>query len=520
MKQLVLVVVMGSVFLLGIYGLQKLPAGMQEAVDNYMAYSVKMGARFPQEILSDVKKFPLPLMIRLVLPNQVLLSEKLMRLPVILIGIGVLVLWAYFWKEERVLSTLMLVVTPWFVKNSLFDFGSILTLFFSLLAWVGFKNKWNRWWKLAIVTCLSLSSLAGLIMAGVLSTVWSWKEKWIYLFVILLGMGVRLSPTAWWKSTVESHVEFSLGQISGEVDQRVRAEYKINGEEDIWPIQIKRIGYNKYNFLGQKLAKEAIKLFDLEWMASPAQLNTTVSKDLWGEKGISLIYFWELILAGWGMFKLEKLSKIAKEMCLLATVVAGIAAFFSPSSEIEGAGFLVVVPIVILSALGMRELLKNKWLALTSVFILWGVISTYHHFLIHEEYWRDNRPIVFKEMMIMWKKYGLNNKTTMSAVLAPTQYYWAWSAKVSPKEFWSNFSENPTVGNTTFRHFDLSKEPYQKGEVYIGLPGEFLGNKLKNRQNDFSPSELPLQMQLLSQASFRDAVSYGNGNFVWAVKIK
>jgi hypothetical protein len=99
------------------------------------------------------------------------------------------------------------------------------------------------------------------------------------------------------------------------------------------------------------------------------------------------------------------------------------------------------------------------------------------------------------------------------------QYYYAWQNHIDPNIFWKSNSGNPDFGRFRFYNFDFTNQKNLPSGVYVGFPGQFIGNKITKNSNDFSSDELPKNMRLLSSFKFEKHVSYGNGDQIWMVQV-
>ena len=104
-------------------------------------------------------------------------------------------------------------------------------------------------------------------------------------------------------------------------------------------------------------------------------------------------------------------------------------------------------------------------------------------------------------------------------LIGPSQYYYAWEFQLDPSQFLANKDENPTLDNVHFYNFDLTEDKSPSKGIYIGFPGQFLGNQKIKNTNDFSASDLPGDRYLLDSFSFEKHVSYGNGDQIWVVQV-
>jgi hypothetical protein len=203
------------------------------------------------------------------LPAPILYSYKWHRIiPVSISGLALIFLWLITKQiSGSNWSMLMMAISPWFVKLALFDLAGITLLAFVLLAIFG----WVKSQKVVITI--------GLV--GSLLLLWSYR-------------------------TMD---KYPVEQAKFDVDQRVREETKINNYLDIIPLKIKRISYNKWYFEYLNYVPRFFNILNWDKLVSPSEQGTTVARSLWGETGISSLFFWQILLAILGLFTLKNLPK-------------------------------------------------------------------------------------------------------------------------------------------------------------------------------------------------------------------
>lgn len=488
---------LGISFLVVLFFLQRFPLSPEEVQENYLAWSLGNQPKLSPEAKENLTNFPkdkfiFSLPIKKFFPTQILLSPKFHRLPNLILSILILVLVSSFvFKYQSpsiyIATVFFLSLTPWYALVSVFNFSSLIILTLSLLLFFSFFK----------------SKLLFIILS---------------LFLILFLFLHRFQLVS---QTIFSDPDTSISHQSFEVDQRVRQEFKLNGYQDIIPIAIKRIGYNKYFFYYRRLAREALKIFDWERLSSPSQVQTTIAKNLWSERGFPLLFFWQIPLFFLGLFSFSQLSPQVRKLCSVFLIWGLFLSFIAPNSNLETSGFPLVIPISIICAFAISKILRFRyWLSVPGLFVLWAAFAVYHHFLFHELYWRDNRPFVFTQAVKLFQDNPTSSPTLITNILGPTHFYYAWGTRLQPDFFWKNYSDNPDFGNVSFRHFDLTKAPLNDTKVFIGLPGEFLGNQSLKQQNDFNPASLPPLLSLKATVPIKQIVSFGNGNYLWLVERK
>ncbi len=390
-------------------------------------------------------------------------------------------------KKVAVVSTMFLGTSLWWMLSSLFYPLTGLT-FLAICLVLLFENKGLRWLLLVI---LALSGLMGTMWGLVYST---HKKDWLLLvIVVLIGSRAVLTDNAWVAA------QTTIPKIAEEVRVRMQEEFKVNGYNMIWPFRVKLLGYNTYYFAVREGYKELVKVMDFDFLTSPGQQSATISRGLWTAKGLPVVYFWLVLLAIWGLFNRETVSDQLKKTSWILLVWGLLAGMVSPGPKLVQSAIGVAAFVAIWAGVGFINL-RNMGKIVVVVIGSLGITFGTWHLLTHELYWRDNRPWVFEQMAKSAVKHGAGRPVVASSLLGdPSSYF---------------------TSQATFRHFDLTTEKLDKEIVYIGLPGEFLGDRSKKGDNHFESSWLPSEMKLLETIPIHDTVSFGNGDSIWVVETK
>lgn len=495
--------VLAIVFLLGILLFSHFSPSLSEVEQLNKSLAFKSGY-FQNE------PFPLAVIIGSIYPNQLLYSFSLHRLiPVSLAIIAV----ALF--PESVWGIIMLVISPWFIKSALFDTTSILTL---VLALALIKARQQHWGYLipALIFLLSFTSLAGLVFALVCLAIILFDQNRINRALGVLSILVLvLSLSLFGRSHLIARDIFAAvdnyGQerASFDVNMRLHDETVINNYQDVIPLTVKRLAYNKLFFQYLNAVPNVFNSLNFDKLFSPSQQGVTVARNLWGETGFISLFFWEMGLLILGVCTWRTIAKVIR-ITIIMTLVAGLlGASLYPSANFELGGIVALIGLSLLAGQGFVLISKNKLVLLpTALLVVVSIGSTYYYFLAKELTWRDNRPYVMTLMATEAKKY-LNSKVVVSGMVGPSDSYWHWTTHQDSRSF----------SNIRFDNFNFAADNCFGPGIYIGLPGQFVGNKTKINSNNFSISELPNYMHLLSSYNFEKHVSYGNGDQIWIVQI-
>ena len=423
-----------------------------------------------------------------------------------------------------------LLVMPWFWNLMVFNLPGLWSLFLGL-AVLGTSRtiKEKRLRNVIIIFLLlflSMSSFSGIFLSGILAfnltlnkRIAGNKLSAFILGVFLIGFGIWVTggfnSSRWfWKDMglTESNLMFA-------VDQRAKFEYQLNNFNDVIPLKLKRISYNKLVFGYLAVGKHFSEMIDFEKWSYPGQADTTISKNLWSSKELSFLPFWVIPLALWGIYKGSKSNKEWAQMANLFLIWGVVASFFGKSGSFLINGTGLYLGLSMWAFLGIRTF--NNYLKVPIIgLIIWSGLMNYAHFVGHEEYWRDNRPMAQLTMARMIENRPQATPGFVTTILGRSFLYYAWIGKMEAGVFWNGVENSNTFDNIVFDHFDLNRKSNASKGIYVGLPGEFIGNKKDKNDNGFVPSELPGEYKLLESYITHDTVSFGNGDYIWKVEIK
>ena len=370
------------------------------------------------------------------------------------------------------------------------------------ILWLGFLNLW-----------LSLTGFSGWIFTAVFAGVKLLKKDY-RIGLVLLAVVIYAwfaAVRVYWQQNASGSAFSIDSDLTAQVNQRVQNETKLNRYREPVPLFLKRLVYNKPYFALRETGQNIVSVFSLEKLAFPGQGDATVARNLWGSKSLPWIFFWLIPLIFYAVYLHKNISRELKFIITIFGVwgiLSVIAGNYGNWVE-NGIGFFVASLLLILWLVTTMRL-RGK--IIFALLLLVSVVPSYYHFLYHEEVWRDNRPTVHLAMAQMAVEHKAGYVTT---VLGRSFLYYGWINNINPKEFWQGAEAGMKIDGVKFDHFE---KPVNKG-VYIGLPGEFLGNRAVDNKNEFRASELPRGWELLESAKIRDTVSFGNGDYVWAVKI-
>lgn len=493
-------VIIVSVFWILIFGIIKFAPTDAELLLRYASVSKFSAINLPANFAGELP-FPIPTAVLSLFTNHIPVNIFLFRLPNLIISLLNLGITGILFSTG---AMLIFSGSLWLFWISMSDFSAAVTLLLVMLILAVDKNIGNSkhkfYWFGFLNLWLSMTSFAGWIFV-IIFIFWKLKERdWK-----TTGMVILIAAYAYFNA-VNIYFVSEKTDLGSMVDQRVRYETTITNYREPVPLFIKRFVYNKPYFWYRKKIIEIGSYFSLEKMAFPGQEDATVSRNLWGSKSLPWIYFWQIPLVVYAItrIKIHKNIVILGGWGLLSLILGNKGDWLANS---------IGIPLTMAVIMGdfINQSNQRIRMAVWVMFII-SVIPSFYHFVNHEQVWRDNRPLVHQTMAQMALRH---EGTTISTILGRSFLYYGWIKQIEPEMFWRGFEVGMKIDGVKFDHFE---KPIHKG-VYVGLPGEFIGNKSDKRSNEFSAIELPGNMKLLEEAKTKDTVSFGNGDYIWTVQV-
>lgn len=499
-----------GLFLVALFLVGRFPPTLSEVVGLEQSLIYKSGATVQIA-------YPFPILLGSLLPRSVLYSYQWHRLLPISAGLFALILF-----PETGWAIIILAISPWFVRAAFFDLNAVLTLILvEAILWLDKNNK--NFLLPFFILMLSFTSLAGIVFAGIFVIVLAMRQKIIGALVCGIILFLTFLPFGRYQTIyaqiLGSFDNYDFTRATFDVNYRAHDETVINNYQTVIPLAIERISYNKWFFKYLHDSKSIFNSFNFDRIFSPSEEGITVARSLWGETGFMSLFFWEMWLVLLGILSWQTILPKHKKIIVVTSIAGVIATIVTPSANFEQAGILVLISICLLAGHGVNFLVRKPVILVITIFIsVVGIISSYYYFFHYELAWRDNRPFVMYNTAALARDYP-QQPVVITDIIGPNQFYYAWEKHLDPKEFWSTNTDYPKYANVRFDNFDLTKKLCFKSAIYIGFPGQFIGNGAIGKNNDFFASQLPGNMRLLSAFKFEKHVSYGNGDQIWAVQV-
>lgn len=182
--------------------------------------------------------------------------------------------------------------------------------------------------------------------------------------------------------------------------------------------------------------------------------------------------------------------------------------------------FLIMWPTSIIMAIAWEEMIilsKKKYilaswcLGVVGVLLISAFGFNFYDLKVREEYWFDNRPLVFQFWYKNLSKIDLNNyqKIYISSLVGdPKAYCNFYLGKVCEDKKW------------IFKNFNLAEDKINNKTIYAGFAGEFVGPKFKNDVSSDWQKQVELRgISFLAVRNLRDTIANQYGNEV-AVAVK
>ena len=463
------------------------------------------------------------------------LNNSSVRLPGILIGL--LTLYVFYTlarlllpKNISIISTLLLGFSPYLIQINIFNFGGTLTLLNFLLAFYFYRKK-NTFTFLLFCVLAGLSSLSALpaILVLVISYYYVNGEKRkvyycvttaLIIFAVLLKTNPQLGNFLVRESIVRDLLPSSY---TFEIDRRLSFGQIISSPLITPKFNYNRLAFNKAYFGLTEFLKELIRPFDYEILTSSFQAQTILAKERIDSVALPKVFFWEAPLIILGVIIFLKLKY--KNLKILFLAVAASLGIFKESS------FYLALPIIVwLNSLTLDYLLQirrttlGRVVLVILVLLFLGSYSDFIYRLRTQKYsWGEPNDVAQYQIWNFINKEGVDKgRTVVTDRLGDPAFYYLFYKRIDPYFFQQNKILSQTliagrtrilkVGEVEFRSFKYYDSPKGENEIWVGLPGEFVGEK-----KDFSTIEHVPSGQIVGKIRSVKQASKLFGDELWFV---
>jgi len=464
------------------------------------------------------------------------LNNLSVRLPGILIG--PLALYVFYTlirlilpKNTSIISTLLLAFSPYFTQINIFYLDSTLaltTIFFALL----YYKKKNTYTFLLFCTLAGLSSFY--TWPAVLVLVISYyyvngKKKQVYycltttflISVVLLKTNLQLGNFLIRESIVRDLLPSSY---TFEIDKRLSFGQIVSSPLVTPKFNYNRLAFNKAYFGLTEFFKALVRPFDYEILTSSFQAQTILAKERVDSFALPKVFFWEVPLIFLGIIIFLK-SKY-KNLKILFLAVAVSLVFFKEKV------FYLALPIIVwLNSLSLDYILQirrtviGRVILVVLVLLFVGSYSDFIYRLRTQAYsWGEPSDVAQYQIWNILNKEGFDRrKTVVTDRLGDPAFYYLFYNRIDPYFFQQNKVLSQTfiaektrilkVGEVEFRSFKYDDSPKGENEIWVGLPGEFIGKK-----EDFSTIEQIPGGQIVGKIESVKQANKLFGHELWFVK--
>ncbi len=495
----------------------------------YMAWSVRDGVEIPVNTYKEIP-YLTPTLILALTGGRLLLDRPIwIGINILMSALLLLLLFRlgktsreqmYLFPAAAITTTL-----PWMWYIGAFDFKAVMTLVLVILVFFVSNTVRSERARRMTIACLlvliALTSFVGPLFGIVylISKITAEKKSFYRLslataIAALLGISILsgwIKDENWW---FRGEYLAGLTKQSQQAYERAMFEYRTNNYDNVLPLTMKRLVYNKFYFAYRDFIKHASGLLSLERVGFPGQSDATVSRNLWTSKGMSWLPFWMIPLVIFGIFQMKKAPHEIRNWTVILTVWGFLSLLLGKNENMLGNGIGIMLGASFVFGVAWVSL-RNKFgkIAIAALILTSGFANGWH-FLGNELYWRDNRPDAQMKIAEMTIDHSA---TQVSTVLGRSFFYYALAKQLPPDDLWKGMETN-SLNGVNFAQFDF-KETSPKAGIYVGFPGDFLGSKREVRNNDFSSEMLPSGWKLLEEYKLRDSINFGNGDFIWTVSV-
>ena len=438
----------------------------------YQAYSILKTGRdyygnFMPIHFHSLAEWRTPLYLYSAVPTVMLfgISPLGVRLPAAIFGILSVFIFYLLVKQitnHQSLATIasaVLTFSPWHIQYSRAGFEVTLLLFLLLLGlWLFFKSLQNGKWLWLSAVCLALTpwvySTAKLFTPLLLVFLFLlWRKKilklskkyliFTALSLILVGMPVVYSTLFGGGAQRFGYVSIFTDPTSGsEVGTAREIDARMRGEEGVGlsPKLLDRLIHNKYTFWGKNILNNYFRSFSTDFLFVKGDINPRHSI------GTGEFYKIESIALILGLiFFLTGRRDIRIKFLIVFWILAGAvpAAITRDGGNHATRLILILPPLILLIAYGVKELLAISKLGIFIYLLIWllGIGSYLHNYYVHypwesERWWHYGYEESIKTIKLIEKDY---DKVVITTASEPPWIFFAGWYEYPPDKWQREF---------------------------------------------------------------------------------
>jgi len=437
-----------------------------------------------------------------------------------------------FSKQVSLIAALVLSASPFFVQMNIFSLSQTLSILTLMAAFYFFVKKKTHAFLISILLSI-LSSFWVLPACLVIVIYYFYRQRGVkitlYYFVgICVFLGIifinypRLGTYLVGQSIVQ---DLKPSSYTFEIDKRLSFGKLISSPLITQKFNYNRLVFNKAYYGLTVFFKNLVKPFDYELLTSSFQAQTILSKERIDTVALPKIFFWEAPLIFFGI--ILALRKRSKEIYILFIASLTSLIVFGQKSF-----YILLPPLVWLNALSLSYILDNrtkvfsKAILIILIFLFLGSYLDFVYRLNTQKLlWGNPESVAQYKIWNYIDKEDLGKeKIIITDRLGDPAFYYLFYSRLSPQFFQQGktISHAPIdgedrilkIGDIEFRAFKYSESLKSKNELWIGLPGEFVGEK-----KDFSKiTEVP-RGKIITKISSIKQENVLLGDEIWIVRI-
>lgn len=391
--------------------------------------------------------------------------------------------------------TLLLFLSPLFLRYSLFDFAKTSSLFFCLTAiYYDIKNKKYIVYASSTLAVLStFEALPFVITVIIFKDFRKRKKLKVFLKLAVVIMVIffffKFNPSAYGYLQKNSFIyNLKPANYTYLIDKRLSFGKIINSPLITSRFNFNRLVHNKIFYFVSEIFKLPIHIFNFELLSSSFQSKTILMKENVDSLFPPSVFVWEWFLIFPGVILLLR----RKDEIFLMLFAGGIAT----SLLFPGNLTLLLIPSFLISEITFLYFIVGKVrykkfviVGYLSLFIF-SIFSFLDIFLMHKDLWMNENDLrQFQIWNFISPDMVHKNNIIETDRLGEPAFYYLYYHKVNPKLYYANsewitlsdFGDKrlEVVGNVRFVSFKFYEDKKPANYIWIGMPGEFIGENAK-----------------------------------------
>jgi len=402
-------------------------------------------------------------------------------------------------KNISYIATFLLGISPFFVQINIFSLGQTLALltFFASFYYFCKRNTF----KFLLFLGFSILSSFSVFPAAVLLVIFYFHpgkgfKTIFYCLLTIIAISIlllRINPELGNFLVRETIIQdLKPSSFTFEIDKRLSFGQIVSSPLITPKFNYNRLAFNKGYFGITEFFKALVRPFDYESLTSSFQSQTILAKERIDSFALPKVFFWEAPLIFFGAILFLR-SKYKNLKILFLTVAVSLVIFK------EGSLYLTLPILVWLNSLSLEYLLQirrkviGRMVLVGLVLLFAGSYSDFIYRLRTQVYlWANPNDVAQYQIWGFITKQGFDKgKIVVTDRLGDPAFYYLFYNRTDPYFFQQNkiLAQTPIagkarilkVGKVEFRSFKYEDTLKVGNEIWVGLPGEFVGAR-----SDFS----------------------------------